>query len=48
MPVYLSFYKLKIRRVELLIESGDIQSGTNLSMIKIPDSNGRSHETTIC
>lgn len=35
------------RRIELLVESGDIQSGTNLSLIKIPDSNGRPHETTI-
>ena len=40
-------HKTVDRRVELLIESGDIQSGTNLSLIKIPDSNGRSHETTI-
>ena len=40
-------HKTVDRRVELLIESGDIQSGTNLSLIKIPDSNGRSHETTV-
>lgn len=40
-------YKTIDRRIELLVESGDIQSGTNLSLIKIPDSNGRPHETTI-